>query len=111
MLILVNIGLSADEGLIGLAAIAAREGQPERAARLLGAARALGYPPIGDQPIDDRLERATSLPRALRTASQDGRTRSSSAPHCPTTKQSPTRSNRPLNGRPNKWALRTIVWP
>jgi predicted ATPase/DNA-binding SARP family transcriptional activator len=46
----------ADEGLIGLAAIAAREGQPERAARLLGAARALGYPPAGDQPIDDRLE-------------------------------------------------------
>jgi non-specific serine/threonine protein kinase len=47
----------ADEGLIGLAAISAREGRAERAARLLGAARALGYPPTGDQPIDDRLER------------------------------------------------------
>lgn len=47
----------ADEGLIGLAAVAAREGEPKRAAELLGAARAMGYPPAGDQLIDDRLER------------------------------------------------------
>jgi predicted ATPase/DNA-binding SARP family transcriptional activator len=47
----------ADEGLIGLGAVSAREGQPERAAELLGAARAMGYPPAGDQQIYDRLER------------------------------------------------------
>ncbi|HEX8977382.1 MAG TPA: BTAD domain-containing putative transcriptional regulator [Solirubrobacteraceae bacterium] len=47
----------ADEGLAGLAAVLAHECQHERAATLLGAARALGYPPVGDQPIYDRLER------------------------------------------------------
>lgn len=52
----------ADEGLIGLAATAAQEGQAERAAHLLGAARAMGYPPVGDQPIDDRLERDCFAP-------------------------------------------------
>jgi tetratricopeptide (TPR) repeat protein len=47
----------ADEGLIGLAAVTALQGQPQRAATLLGAARRLGYPPAGDHVIDDRLER------------------------------------------------------
>ena len=37
--------------------MAAREGEPERAAELLGAARAMGYPPAADQDIYDRLER------------------------------------------------------
>jgi class 3 adenylate cyclase len=46
----------ADEGLAGLAAIFAHEGHAEQAARLLGAARALGYPPALDEPIYDRLE-------------------------------------------------------
>jgi predicted ATPase/DNA-binding SARP family transcriptional activator len=46
----------ADEGLIGLAAVAAAEGHPEHSAMLLGASRAMGYPPPGDQPIYDRLE-------------------------------------------------------
>ena len=47
----------AGEGLAGLAAIAAYEGRPERAARLRGAALAMGHPQRGDQPIADRLER------------------------------------------------------
>jgi predicted ATPase/DNA-binding SARP family transcriptional activator len=46
----------ADEGLAGIAAVCAGEGRPRHAARLLGAARALGYPPAYDQPIYDRLE-------------------------------------------------------
>lgn len=46
----------ADEGLIGLGAVAADEDRPEHAAHLLGAARALGYPPPCDQPIFDRLQ-------------------------------------------------------
>jgi hypothetical protein len=45
------------DGLAGVAAILSCENQPERAARLLGAARALGYPTPGAQAIDDRLER------------------------------------------------------
>jgi predicted ATPase/DNA-binding SARP family transcriptional activator len=52
----------ADEGLIGLGAVSAREGEPERAAQLLGAARAMGYPPVGDKHIDDRLERECFAP-------------------------------------------------
>jgi tetratricopeptide (TPR) repeat protein len=44
----------ADEGL---AAVAAADGEFERAARLRGAARALGYPVDGDQRVDHRLER------------------------------------------------------
>jgi hypothetical protein len=49
--------LGADEGLTGLAAITAREGDPERAASLFGAARAIGSPAIAHQSIADRLER------------------------------------------------------
>jgi predicted ATPase len=45
----------ASEGLAGLAAIAAREGDLERAARVLGAAGAHG--PIGDAEVIARLER------------------------------------------------------
>lgn len=45
----------ASEGLAGVAAIAAREGDPERAARVLGAAAAQG--PIGDPEVIERLER------------------------------------------------------
>ncbi|MGA8340257.1 MAG: BTAD domain-containing putative transcriptional regulator [Solirubrobacteraceae bacterium] len=52
----------ADEGLAGLAAVAAAQGQPERAATLRGAARALGYPQSGDEVIDDRLEREYFAP-------------------------------------------------
>jgi predicted ATPase len=49
---------TADEGLAGLAAVAAAQGQDERAARLQGAAHALGYPAATfDKRIDDRLER------------------------------------------------------
>jgi predicted ATPase/DNA-binding SARP family transcriptional activator/class 3 adenylate cyclase len=48
----------AGEALAGLAAVAAAQGRDERAARLRGAAHALGYPPATfDQRIDDRLER------------------------------------------------------
>jgi predicted ATPase len=47
-----------DEALVGLAAISACEGQFERAARLFGAARALGYPNTpAAEPIHARLER------------------------------------------------------
>ena len=46
----------ADEGLVGLAAVSAHAGELESAARLLGAARELGYPTTGDQPILDRLD-------------------------------------------------------
>ena len=44
----------APEGLGGLAAIATRRGDPERAARLLGAATALG--PVGDADVNAELE-------------------------------------------------------
>ncbi len=48
----------AGEGLAGLGAVAAAQGCDEAAARLRGAARALGYPPATfDKQIDDRLER------------------------------------------------------
>lgn len=47
---------SADEGLVGLAAVCAAEGRPAQAARLLGAVRAMGYPAADDQDIADRLE-------------------------------------------------------
>jgi hypothetical protein len=47
----------ADEGLAGLAAVAAAEGQPERAAMLLGASASLGFPLPIDQPVYDRLDR------------------------------------------------------
>ena len=54
----------ADEGLAGIAAIAASNGRGEQAARLLGAARAMGYPgpDQGDQAIYDRLEREFFAP-------------------------------------------------
>jgi predicted ATPase/DNA-binding SARP family transcriptional activator len=45
----------ASEGLAGLSAIAIRQGHLDRAARLLGAARATG--PIGDVDVIDQLER------------------------------------------------------
>ena len=44
----------APEGLGGLAAIATRRGDPERAARLLGAATAIG--PVGDADVNAQLE-------------------------------------------------------
>jgi tetratricopeptide (TPR) repeat protein len=47
----------ADEGLAGLAAVAAAEGRLERAAKLFGAAATVGYPLPGDQPVADRLDR------------------------------------------------------
>jgi predicted ATPase len=47
----------ADEGLIGLGAVAAAGGHPQRAATLLGASTALGYPLPLDQPVYDRLDR------------------------------------------------------
>ena len=56
----------ADEGLAGLAAVLAHANRPERAANLLGAARALGYPPVGDQPIYDRLARDFFTPARTR---------------------------------------------
>jgi hypothetical protein len=46
-----------DEGLAGLAAIEAQDAHYGRAAMLLGASHAMGYPPVFDQPIHDRLER------------------------------------------------------
>ena len=57
----------ADEGLAGLAAVAAAHGRDETAARLRGAARALGYPPgTFDRRIDDRLERDYLAPARTR---------------------------------------------
>jgi hypothetical protein len=47
----------ADEGLAGLAVVAAAEGRLERAATLLGASAALGYPLPGDQAVYDRVDR------------------------------------------------------
>lgn len=54
----------ADEGLAGIAAIAASNAQAEQAARLLGAARAMGYPgtDLTDQAMYDRLEREFFAP-------------------------------------------------
>ena len=58
---------TADEGLAGLAAVAAAQGRDETAARLRGAARALGYPPATfDRRIDDRLERDYLAPARTR---------------------------------------------
>jgi hypothetical protein len=50
----------ASEGLAGLAAITAHRGDPDRAARLLGAAGAHG--PIGDADVIARLEREFFAP-------------------------------------------------
>jgi predicted ATPase/DNA-binding SARP family transcriptional activator len=44
------------EGLAGLAAVSATDGEPETAASLLGSAHALGWPTADGQPIDDRIE-------------------------------------------------------
>ena len=63
----------AGEGLIGFAAVAAHMELAERAAQLLGAARALGYPIAGDEPIADRLERQYFAP--LRTRCREDRWR------------------------------------
>lgn len=70
----------ADEGLAGLAALLIADGHPEHGARLLGAARAMGYPGSGDLPIFERLEReyynpgrARCKPRAWRDAEHHGR--------------------------------------
>jgi predicted ATPase/DNA-binding SARP family transcriptional activator len=57
----------ADEGVFGLAALAANEGQAHRAAKLLGAARTLGYPQVGDQPIQERIEREFFAPARTAT--------------------------------------------
>jgi predicted ATPase/DNA-binding SARP family transcriptional activator len=57
----------ADEALAGLAAVAAAEGRDDVAARLRGAARALGYPPAAfDARIDDRLELTYIAPARTR---------------------------------------------
>ena len=57
----------ADEALAGLAAVVAAEGRDDVAARLRGAARALGYPPDPlDERIDDRLERTYIAPARVR---------------------------------------------
>ena len=55
----------AAEGLGGLAAIATRRGDPERAARLLGAATAIGS--IGDADVEPQLEEQFFAPARLRT--------------------------------------------
>jgi tetratricopeptide (TPR) repeat protein len=55
----------AAEGLGGLAAIEARCGDPERAARLLGAATAIGS--IGDADVEPQLEERFFAPARLRT--------------------------------------------
>ena len=55
----------APEGLGGLAAIATRRGDPERAARLLGAATALG--PVGDADVNAQLEEQFFAPARRRT--------------------------------------------
>jgi hypothetical protein len=61
------LGDRAGEGLAGLAALAATQGRPERAARLLGAARARGYPAADDQVILDRLDRDYLAPARARS--------------------------------------------
>ena len=55
----------AAEGLDGLAAIAARRGNPERAAQLLGAATATG--PVGDPDVNAQLDEQFFAPARLRT--------------------------------------------
>jgi hypothetical protein len=55
----------AAEGLSGLAAIATRRGDPERAARLLGAATAIGS--VGDADVEPQLEEQFFAPARLRT--------------------------------------------
>jgi predicted ATPase/DNA-binding SARP family transcriptional activator len=54
----------AAEGLGGLAAIATRRGDPERAARLLGAATAFGS--VGDTDVEPQLEEQFFAPARLR---------------------------------------------
>ncbi len=61
----------ADEGLAGLAAVAAAEGHLKRAATLLGASATLGYPLPIDQPVSDRLNRDYLAP--ARTAYGEAR--------------------------------------
>ncbi len=61
----------ADEGLAGLAAVAAAEGRYDRTATLLGASEALGFPLPVDQPVYDRLDRDYFAP--ARTAYGVGR--------------------------------------
>jgi len=57
----------ADEAVAGLAAVAAAQGRDEVAARLRGAAHALGYPAATfDKRIDDRLERTYIAPARAR---------------------------------------------
>jgi hypothetical protein len=46
----------ADGTFADLAALSAADGESERAALLLGAAHALGYPDADEPPIDQRLE-------------------------------------------------------
>jgi hypothetical protein len=59
----------ADEGLVGLAAIAAAENRPEHSAMLLGAARAMGYfLTPGNQPVVDRLEDEFFAPARARVS-------------------------------------------
>jgi hypothetical protein len=48
--------------LANLAALAAAENKPDRAARLLGAARAMGYPSEDDRDEEERLERQFFAP-------------------------------------------------
>jgi predicted ATPase/DNA-binding SARP family transcriptional activator len=55
----------AAEGLGGLAAIATRRGDPERAARMLGAATAFGS--VGDADVEPQLEEQFFAPARLRT--------------------------------------------
>jgi hypothetical protein len=69
----------ADEGLVGLAAVSATEGQVEHAAMLRAAGLAMGYPQPQDVVIDERLEheyfapaRATYGSAAWRKAERAG---------------------------------------
>ena len=55
-----------DEGLAGIAALDARDGHHRRAAQLVGAARALGYPGGPDKPIFERFERDFYAPARSR---------------------------------------------
>jgi predicted ATPase/DNA-binding SARP family transcriptional activator len=71
----------AHEGLAGLAALAALNGETRKSARLLGAAHALGWPTGEAQPIANRLEheffapaRARCAPDAWRREQQIGAT-------------------------------------
>jgi predicted ATPase/DNA-binding SARP family transcriptional activator len=58
--------VDASEGLAALAALMARTDRPEQTARLLGAARSLGYPWGDEQVIYDRLERDYFAPARSR---------------------------------------------